>query len=284
MTHPIPLRKALLSLGAAAVVVAAVAMTAPVSATTNVPAPAPVPAARAAKPTVVLVHGAYADASGFGTVIARLTRDGYPVRTVSNPLRGLPTDVAAAKDVLRDIKGPVVLVGHSYGGAVITNAAAGDPDVKALVYLAALVPDVGETAFGPTDVPIKHPLPPLPIVEVPTVAADGTRGTDMYLARDQFRPRFANDVDPATAAMLAVTQRPLSKAAETQKSMAAAWRTIPSSYLITKNDQGIPPELQHFFAQRAKSHVEEADSSHAVYLSHPDAVVKIIEDTARRTR
>ncbi|WP_020123752.1 alpha/beta hydrolase [Streptomyces canus] len=262
---------------AAALVAVGAAMAAPATAS-------PAPAAHEAKPTVVLVHGAFADSSGFKTVIARLTQDGYPVRTVSNPLRGLPTDTAAAKDVLRSIQGPIVLVGHSYGGAVITNAAAGDPDVKALVYLAALVPDVGETPFGPSDVPIEHPAPPQSLVEVPTVAADGTAGDDLYLAQDGFRATFAADVDPATAAAMAATQRPVAKAAVGFKTTAAAWRTIPSWNLITENDQANAPEMQEFFAKRANSHIEEVNSSHAVYVSHPDAVVKIIEDAARGTR
>jgi pimeloyl-ACP methyl ester carboxylesterase len=285
MVHVRSVRRALLSAGAAVVVAAGVAMAVPASAAPGSKSEAVGKAAgNGPKPTVVLVHGAYADASGFDTVIARLLHDGYPVRTVADPLRGIANDAAATNDVLRSIKGPIVLVGHSYGGAVITNSAVGNPNVKALVYLAALVPDVGETAFGPTDVPIQHPLPPLPIVEVPTVAADGTKGTDMYLATDQFRARFANDVDPATAAVMAVTQRPLSKNAETERSTAASWKTIPSWYLVTENDQGIPPELQHFFAKRAKSHVEEVYSSHAVFISHPASVVRVIEDAAHGTR
>ncbi|MDH6523359.1 pimeloyl-ACP methyl ester carboxylesterase [Streptomyces sp. SAI-135] len=276
MARRIPVRKTLVATSAAALVAVGAAMAVPATAS-------PATATQEAKPTVVLVHGAFADSSGFKTVIARLTQDGYPVRTVSNPLRGLPTDTAAAKDVLRSIHGPIVLVGHSYGGAVITNAAAGDPNVKALVYLAALVPDVGETPFGPSDVPIEHPAPPQSLVEVPTVAADGTAGDDLYLAQDGFRATFAADVDRATAAAMAATQRPVAKAAVGFKTTAAAWRTIPSWNLITKNDQANAPEMQEFFAKRANSHIEEVNSSHAVYVSHPDAVVKVIEDAARGT-
>jgi pimeloyl-ACP methyl ester carboxylesterase len=273
-------RRMLGSLSAAAVVAAGVALAMPASAAQ---APAARPTSHGPKPTVVLVHGAFADSSGFDTVITRLTRDGYPVRTVPNPLRGLPIDTAAAKDVLRDVKGPIVLVGHSYGGAVITNAGAGDRDVKALVYLAALAPDKGEEIFGPPDVPMKHPLPPLPLVDEPTVAADGAPGTDSYLDPAKFRETFANDVDPATAATMAITQRPVDKRILTDRTTVAAWRTIPSWYLITRDDHANPPELQQFFAERAKSHVEEVNASHAVYVSHPGAVVRVIEDAARAT-
>ncbi|WP_306204637.1 alpha/beta hydrolase [Actinoplanes sp. RD1] len=274
------IRTAMLSLGAAAVV-AGVAMAVPASASS---APEAKPVAKGPKPTVVLVHGAFADATGFSTVITKLTRDGYPVRTVSNPLRGLATDTAAAKDVLNDVKGPIVLVGHSYGGAVISNAAAGNPHVKALVYLAALAPDKGEAIFGPEDVPMPHPIPPLPLREEPTVAADGTAGTDLYLQEDKFRETFAADVDPATAAAMAVAQRPGNEILLTSKSAAAAWRTIPSWYLLTKEDHANSPDLQHFFAQRARAHTTEINSSHAVYVSHPDAVTRIIEQADRGTR
>ncbi|WP_020124714.1 alpha/beta fold hydrolase [Streptomyces canus] len=262
---------------AAALVAVGAAMAVPATAS-------PATATQEAKPTVVLVHGAFADSSGWKGVIARLTHDGYPVRTVSNPLRGLPTDTAAAKDVLRSIHGPIVLVGHSYGGAVITNAAAGNPNVKALVYLAALAPDAGEKAYGPSDVPIEHPLPPLSVDEVPTVAADGTVSDDLYLPQDEFRERFAPDVDPATAAAMAATQRPLDKGANSSLSTAAAWRTIPSWYLVTKDDQIGSPELERFFAKRAHSHTEEIDSSHAVMVSHPGAVTHMIEEADYGTR
>lgn len=285
MTRRSPVRAALRSISAAAIVALGVAMAVPASAA-QAPGSGAVtkPVAHGTKPTVVLVHGAFADSSSFNDVITKLLRDGYPVRTVANPLRGLPTDAAAAKAVLHSIDGPIVLVGHSYGGAVISDAAAGDPDVKALVYLAALVPDTGEGASGPADVPISHPLPPLPVAGVPTVAADGTPGTDLYLAQDQFRARFAGDVDPVTAATMAVTQRPLDRGAGASPSAAAAWRAIPSWYLITAQDRTLAPELQRFFAKRANSHIEEISSSHAVMVSHPDTVTRLIEEADRMTR
>ncbi|WP_228756212.1 alpha/beta fold hydrolase [Streptomyces werraensis] len=270
---------ALLSAGVTALVTVGAVMAVPASASQD-PAPEAVSkqVTQEAKPTVVLVHGAFADSSSWAGVIKRLTRDGYPVRTVANPLRGLPTDAAAAKDVLRSINGPIVLVGHSYGGAVIGNAAAGNPNVKALVYLAALAPDAGEPAYGPSDLPIKHTLPPVPAVEIPTVAADGTKSADVYLKQDQFRKAFAADVDPHTAATMALAQRPLDKGANSSLSTAAAWHDTPSYYLVTKQDQVGEPELQRFFAKRAKAHTIEVNSSHAVMVSHPGVVTRLIEE------
>ncbi|MFF9490191.1 alpha/beta fold hydrolase [Streptomyces sp. NPDC014676] len=276
---------ALLSVGAAALVTAGAVLAVPASASQS-PAPqrATDSAVKETKPTVVLVHGAFADSSSWSKVVKRLTHDGYPVRAVANPLRGLPTDTAAAKDVLRSIDGPIVLVGHSYGGAVIGNAAAGNPNVKALVYLAALVPDAGEPAYGPSGLPIEHTLPPLPAFEIPTVAADGTKSVDVYLKQDQFRKAFAADVDPETAAALAVAQRPLDKGANSSPSTAAAWHDTPSYYLVTKQDQAGEPELQRYFAKRAKAHTVEVNSSHAVMVSHPDVVTRLIEEADHENR
>ncbi|MFE0419281.1 alpha/beta fold hydrolase [Streptomyces tendae] len=275
----------LLAVGAAALVAAGAAVAVPAVAAPNAaPAAASKPATQQAKPTVVLVHGALADSSSWNGVIKRLTHDGYPVRAVANPLRGLPTDAAAAKDVLRSIHGPIILVGHSYGGAVITDAAAGNPNVKALVYLASSIPDKGEPASGPSDIPVKHPLPPLPVDEVPTVAADGTKSADVYLKQDQFAKRFAADVNPQTAAEMAVTQRPLDAHALASTSTAAAWHDIPSYYLVTEKDHTLEPEKQRFFAKRAKAHTEEINSSHAVMVSHPVAVTRLIEEADHDNR
>ncbi|WP_225629450.1 alpha/beta fold hydrolase [Streptomyces werraensis] len=275
----------LLSISAATLVAIGAALAVPASAAQNpASASASKPATQEAKPTVVLVHGALADSSSWAGVIKRLAHDGYPVRTVANPLRGLPTDAAAAKDVLRSINGPIVLVGHSYGGAVIGNAAAGNPNVKALVYLAALAPDRGEPAAGPSDIPVRHPLPPLPVVQVPTVGADGSKSLDVYLAQDQFAKRFAGDVNPVTAAAMAVTQRPLDAHANASLNNAAAWHDIPSYYLTAAKDQILEPEKQRFFAERAKAHTEEINSSHAVMVSHPVAVTQLIEEADHETR
>lgn len=262
--------------GALAVVTTSAASTAQAAS----PAKTPQPASQ--KPTVVLVHGAFADSSSWYGVIDRLHRDGYSVRAVPNRLRGVSTDSAAVADVLHTIKGPVVLAGHSYGGAVITNAAADDPNVKALVYIAAEVPDKDEKLSDLSKHPIAHPLPPLPTKQVPTTLPDGTKGTDIYLDPAQFRARFAADVDPRTAADMAATQRPL--VADTGTSEAAAWRTIPSWYLVANQDRTIAPDLERWMAERAGAHTEEIDSSHAAMVSHPGAVTHLIEEADHDTR
>ena len=148
----------------------------------------------APKPTVVLVHGAFADSSGWYGVIDQLHRDGYPVRAAPDPLLGLQFDAATVRGFLDSIKGPKVLVGHSYGGAVITQAASGDPDVKALVYAAAFAPARGEVLSDLLKGPVAHPIAPLPLVPVPVTQPDGTMRTDVYLDRPKFRARFAGDL------------------------------------------------------------------------------------------
>ncbi|MGZ6638254.1 MAG: alpha/beta fold hydrolase [Solirubrobacteraceae bacterium] len=163
------------------------------SATSSTPDPT---TGQPVKPTVVLVHGAFADSSGFGAVIDRLRRDGYSVRAAPNPLAGLQFDAATVRGFLDSIKGPKILVGHSYGGAVITQAASGDPDVKALVYLAALAPDRGEVLGDLVQEPVGHPVAPMPLVSVSVTQPDGTKRADLYLDPAEFRARFAADLPP----------------------------------------------------------------------------------------
>ncbi|WP_229840734.1 alpha/beta fold hydrolase [Streptomyces brasiliensis] len=233
------------------------------------------PAAASAKPTVVLVHGAWADSSSWSQVLERLRKDGYPVRAIANPLQGLTSDSAYVSSYLSTIKGPVVLVGHSYGGAVITNSAASDPDVKALVYIAGFIPEKGETVG---DLAAQSsPAIPLVQTEVPG-------GTDVSIDPDHFRDAFAGDVDKTTAADLAAVQRPANTKAVTDASVQEAFRTIPSWSLITRQDHAIAPALQHSMSKRAGAHTEEVNASHAVMISHPSAVTHIIEDAARNTK
>ncbi|MCX4784878.1 MULTISPECIES: alpha/beta fold hydrolase [unclassified Streptomyces] len=247
---------------------------------------APVPAAAAdggdpaaAKPTVVLVHGAFADASGWNGVVERLKRHGYQVTVPVNPLRGLAGDSASLAAVLKTIKGPIVLAGHSYGGAVIGNAAAGNPNVTSLVYVSAFMPDKGEgladlgTKFAGSD--LNTALKP-----VPTLGSDGKEGTDLYIRSEKFHDVFAADVPPDTAAALAAAQHPISGAAFMDKATAAAWRTIPSWALVATRDKAIAPDLERFEAKRAKSHTIEVDSSHAAMISHPDVVADLIRQAA----
>lgn len=240
-------------------------------ATDKGPSSAPV----SGKPTVVLVHGAWADSSSWSAVIKRLRADGYPVRAIANPLQGLTSDSAYLSSYLSTIKGPVVLVGHSYGGAVITNSAASDPDVKALVYVAGFIPVKGETVGDLA----AQSSPAIPLVSTPVPG-----GTDVSIDPDHFREVFANDLDKATAEDLATVQRPANTRAVTDPSAEEAFRTIPSWDLITEQDHAIAPDLQRFMAKRAGAHTEDVKSSHAVMVSHPAAVTRIIEDAARTTR
>ncbi|WP_435126362.1 alpha/beta fold hydrolase [Actinacidiphila sp. bgisy144] len=235
------------------------------------------------KPTVVFVHGAFADSSGWYGAMDRLRKDGYPVRAANNPLRGLPGDSAYVRDFLNGIKGPIILVGHSYGGEVITNAAAGDPDVKALVYVAASVPDVGESLADLTAHPVDHPATALPLQEQEYTKPDGTQGTDSYIDPAQFRKVFAADVGPAEATDMADTQEPIDLAALNQAATAAAWRTIPSWYLVAKQDKAISPDLERWMAQRIGAHTVEVNSSHAAMVSHPGAVADLVEQADHGT-
>ncbi|MGW2842651.1 alpha/beta fold hydrolase [Streptomyces sp. NPDC001493] len=227
------------------------------------------------KPTVVLVHGAWADSSSWSSVIERLRKDGYPVRALANPLQGLTSDTAYVSSYLSTIKGPVVLVGHSYGGAVITNSAASDPGVKALVYIAGFIPATGETVGD---------LAAQSTPAIPLVSTTVPGGTDVSIDPDHFREVFAGDVDRTTAADLAAVQRPANTKAVTDASTQEAFRTIPSWSLITRQDHAIAPDLQRSMSQRAGAHTEEVNASHAVMVSRPAAVTRIIEDAARSTR
>jgi pimeloyl-ACP methyl ester carboxylesterase len=227
------------------------------------------------KPTIVLVHGAWADGSSWDGVTRRLLHDGYTVVVPAVPLRSLSGDAAYISSVLSSIKGPIVLVGHSYGGAVITNAAADNPNVKALVYIDAFVPDVGESVL---DLATKNPGSGLPaaITEVPYEQGAQGSGVDVYIKTADYRAVFAADVPAGQAAIMAATQRPVTLAALSEKSTAAAWKTIPSWYLIGRQDDAIPPATEEFMAHRAHSHTVSINSSHASLVSHPGAVTKLV--------
>jgi pimeloyl-ACP methyl ester carboxylesterase len=231
------------------------------------------------KPTIVLVHGAFADASGFGPVISRLQRRGYGVIAPANPLRGPASDAAYVASVMRTISGPIVLVAHSYGGAVISEAANEVPNVKALVYLDALALDAGESNF---DIANRFPSQILPALQPrPFPQADGSQGTDFYIDPAQFRSVFAADLPAHKTARMAAAQRPISLAAGEEKSTEPAWKTIPSWYLVGRQDRVFPAAAQLFMAKRAGSHITEINSSHASYISHPGKVTKLILRAAR---
>ncbi|MEV5550666.1 alpha/beta hydrolase [Streptomyces sp. NPDC052309] len=238
---------------------------------------APDRAPRGDDPTVVLVHGAFADASSWTPVIGRLQRHGLRVVAPANPLRGLADDAARLTAVLATLTGPVVLVGHSYGGAVVTEAAAASPAVKALVYVAAFMPDEGEVLGELAGrFPGSRLLEALTQVTVP--GPGGTPGADLYLRTDRFHEVFAQDVPRDTARVLAAVQRPLNAGAFTDRAGAAAWRKLPSWTLVTGDDRGIPPELQFFQARRAGSRTVEVRSSHLPLYSRPGTVTSVIRD------
>ncbi|MGW1798300.1 alpha/beta fold hydrolase [Streptomyces sp. NPDC001984] len=234
-------------------------------------------------PTVVLVHGAFADSSSWKGVVKRLMDEGFPVVAAANPLRGLSSDAAYLKHILADIDGPVVLVGHSYGGAVISDAAVGADHVKALVYIAAFLPEKGESA---TELAGKFPGSTLgeALLPVPITLPDGSQGTDLYIEESKFHDQFAADVPENTTDLMAVTQRPVTSAALEEGASEPAWKTIPSWVLVATEDRNIPSKLQTFMAERAEAHTVQVRASHAVSVSRPDAVARIIEDAARSTR
>ncbi|HEY5755571.1 MAG TPA: alpha/beta hydrolase [Steroidobacter sp.] len=228
------------------------------------------------KPTIVLVHGAFADASSWNGVIAILKKDGYSVVAVANPLRSVKTDARYVDDVMTGIKQPVVLVGHSYGGSVISEAHASN--VKALVYVAAFAPEIGETAAGLSG---KFPGSTLgSALAAPVTLADG--GKDLYIQQDRFHQQFAADVSAADAVSMAAGQRPITEAALNEPASAAAWKTIPSWFIYGDADKNIPAQALGFMAERAKSkHTEVVrGSSHVVMTSNPKAVAKLIERAA----
>jgi pimeloyl-ACP methyl ester carboxylesterase len=242
-------------------------------------------AAKAAKPTIVIVHGAFADASGFSVTIAELQLLGFPVVAVENPLRGLTSDSDYVRAVLRSIPGPIVLVGHSYGGAVIGNAARGVPNVKALVFIAAFELEEGEslaTTPDPQQFPGSEVGPDTTIATpVPNAAAPGGQDVELTIKPEDFRAVFAADVPKAKTAIMAATQRPFALTAITQPSGAPAWKNLPSWDLLTLDDKAIDPNGQRFMAERAHAHITTIHASHAVMVSHPEAVTRITLEAAK---
>ena len=261
---------------------AALAGSAALLATTPLGAAAADPRLKA-KPTIVLVHGGYADSSCWNGVIARLQGNGYTTICGSNPLRGIPTDAPYIASLLDSVAGPIVLVAHSMGGTVTTNAAAGKSNVKALVYIAAFVPDVGETQGELINMfPGSQVLPVS--VPVPYTKPDGTTGTDLYLSKDG-QAAFAADLPTSTFQLLQATQRPFDADSFIYPTTAAAWRTIPSWGLVAGRDKAIPPACERFMYSRAKARkvVEAPTSSHLAMISHPQTVADLIEDAAKAT-
>ncbi len=230
----------------------------------------PVQAAPATK-NVVLVHGGFVDGSGWQGVYNILKKDGYNVTIVQNPTTSLADDVAVTKRAIDQQDGPVILVGHSYGGVVVSEAGTNEK-VKAVVYIAAFAPDKGESvssliAHPPAGAPVPPILPPV----------DGF----LMLDKAKFAASFAADVDAGTAAFMADSQVPWGVAALTGAVTVPAWKSKPSYYLVASDDHMIPPPAQRMMAERAGSTIVETAGSHAVYVSKPEAVAQIIEKAAQ---
>jgi pimeloyl-ACP methyl ester carboxylesterase len=229
------------------------------------------------KPTIVLVHGAFAESSSWNGVIEKLGHDGYKVIAAANPLRGVAADAAAVATVVKSLQGRVVLVGHSYGGPVITQAANGITNIKALVYVAAFAPDVGESSLTLSS---QFPGSTLGAALVAIPRTDGSQ--DLYIDAAKFHKQFAADVPAEQATLMAATQRPVTDVALADPSGVASWKTIPSYAIYGSADRNIPPAVMKFMAERARSEktVVVEGASHALMVSHPNEVASLIEDAA----
>src|SRR6059058_3924217 len=231
------------------------------------------------QPTIVLVHGAFAESASWSSVIDSLVNSGQLAIAAANPLRGLATDAAAVGDLVRTIDGPVVLVAHSYGGAVISNVPADAGEITGLVYVNGFAPDPGETCFS-----LAGRFPGSMLGEDtsrPVARGDGT--TDLYIVQDRFHEIFCADLPAPQAARMAVTQRPATQEALTEPSgEQPLWRELPSWFLIGEGDRIIPAELQRFMADRAGAvrALEIPGASHAAAVSHPQATTELILEAA----
>jgi pimeloyl-ACP methyl ester carboxylesterase len=237
-----------------------------------------------AKPTVVLVNGAWANNASWSRVIRRLQNDGYTVVAPPNPLQSLNRDVQTVADFLQTIPGPIVLVGHSYGGMVISNAATGNPNVKALVYINAFIPEQGESALGLDSSQPGSVLgagPPNTVFNFVPFPGAAPGDALLYVKPSVFLQGFANDLPAKEGAVLEATQGPAVFSALTAPSGPPAWKTIPSWDLVGTIDNAIPSSIQLFMANRAHAHITEVKAGHLSMISQPAAVTKVIEEAAR---
>jgi len=266
----------------AAVIVAIAGMVIPLSQIASARTAEAAAAGDGPKPTIVLVHGAWADSGSWDGVTQRLQADGYTVYALPNPLQGLSYDSAYLADFLHTISGPIVLVGHSYGGAVITNAATGDPQVKALVYIDAFAPAQGQTiaqllASHPGSCAVPANLNVVPFPGAPTGVGDA------YIKQSVYPSCMANGLPATEARVLAVTQRPIATSALTQQTGVPAWKTIPSWAVVGTADHAIPLALQLAMAKTAHAHITRVDASHLSMISNPGAVTDVILHAVRAT-
>ncbi|RDJ02675.1 alpha/beta fold hydrolase [Rhizobium grahamii] len=232
----------------------------------------------ASKPTVVLVHGAFAESASWDGVAAKLLKEGYPVVAVANPLRGLKYDSDYVSEVVKSIKGPIVLVGHSYGGSVISDVAIKDTGIKSLVFVSGLAPEKGESV---SELGKKFPGSTLGgTLAPPVLQPDGKH--DLYIDQSKFWKQFAADVPKDKAALMGAEQRPIAAEAFEEPSTEPAWKSLPSHFIYGSEDKNLPPALHAFMAKRAnaKEAVEVKGSSHVVMISHPDKVAAMIERAA----
>jgi pimeloyl-ACP methyl ester carboxylesterase len=229
-------------------------------------------------PTIILVHGAFAESASWDQVIDVLLGADHSVVAAANPLRGLASDAHAVSDLVRTLEGPVVLVGHSYGGAVITNVDADAGEIVGLVYVCGFAPEAGESCLT-----LASRLPGSTLAETlrPIPRSDGT--TDLYITAERFHMQFCADVPAPKAAQMAATQRPVTEEALAEPSnRRPLWKELPSWFLIGEQDRNIPPALQHLMAQRAqaKRTIDLPGASHAIAVSHPDATAQLILEAA----
>lgn len=237
--------------------------------------------ARKKKPTVVLVHGAFADSSGWNDVSALLMKDGYTVRAWSNPLRNVTSDGAYLRTYLSTIKGPIVLVGHSYGGAVITEASTDNPNVKALVYVAAFALAEGENVATASDLGGGH-SPIVDNIELTPYPGAPEGDADAIVKPSAFRKIFAQDLPRSLSRVMAASQRPAALGSLLIPAGEPGWKSIPSYYLQAKNDHLIPPQAQSVMAKRAGATTKKVASSHVLMMTHPELTARFIERAAKR--
>ncbi|WP_405587804.1 alpha/beta fold hydrolase [Streptomyces sp. NBC_01190] len=250
----------------------------------------------APKPTVVLVNGAWSEPGSFDGVIKKLQNDGYPVVAPPTALRSLSGDSTYLSAYLKTIQGPIVLVGQSYGGSVITNAATGNTNVKALVYVSAFAPDKGESAMELTakfpgthitddpNAALPTALSAVPFTSTDSTTGKSTTGIDLYTKPDHYRDLFLSDrVGKKEAAALAAEQHPITLQALQDTSGDPAWKTIPSWFLVSKDDHLIPAATEQFMATRAHGHITVANTPHAAQVTNPGTVTRLVEQAAQAT-